>query len=93
MHGLGLALVMRNQVHLYRVRNADVGEIIELLAVLSIVLACSDTLSPYRDVKMPEREIPLSGMTGRANIGSCQHTAGMNLPYLPKYILSSKPLS
>ena len=67
------------------------GEV-EYLGVICVVIVSTDSMSQYYVVNIADPEIPFTGVIGMTNVVSKEHTAGLHLTYLPKYVLSSDKL-
>jgi protoporphyrinogen oxidase len=65
---------------------------VEYLGVVCTVLVTRKPLVPYYVVNIADRRIPFTGIIGMSNLVSPQETAGRQLTYLPKYVLSDDPL-
>lgn len=64
---------------------------VEYLGVICVVLVSSKALVPYYVVNIADQEIPFTGVIGMTNVVSREHTAGLHLTYLPKYVVASHP--
>ena len=84
--------VLRNLAHSSLLTTSEGVGNIEYLGVICVVLVSSKALVPYYVVNIADQEIPFTGVIGMSNVVSREHTAGLHLTYLPKYILPSHPL-
>lgn len=69
-----------------------VGDTVEYLGVICMVLITRKALVPYYVVNLADRRIPFTGIIGMSNLVSLPETAGFHITYLPKYILSDDPM-
>jgi len=65
---------------------------VEYLGVICMVLITRKPLVPYYVVNIADQRIPFTGIIGMSSLVSLQETAGLNITYLPKYVLSDDPL-
>ena len=65
---------------------------VEYLGVICMVLVTRKPLVPYYVVNIADQNVPFTGIIGMSNLVSHQETAGLQMTYLPKYVLSNDPL-
>lgn len=68
------------------------GREVEYLGVICLVLVTRKPFTPYYILNIGDERIPFTGVIGMSTIVATDETAGLNITYLPKYVLSDDPL-
>jgi protoporphyrinogen oxidase len=61
---------------------------IEYLGVICMALVTRKPVVPYYILNIADESIPFTGIIGMSSLVAAEETAGLNLTYLPKYVLS-----
>lgn len=65
---------------------------VEYLGVVCMVLLLREPLTPFYVLNIADESIPFTGVIGMSTLVDRQETAGYELVYLPKYVLSDEEI-